>query len=92
MSSPCPRASALLHVHVCMCACRGQVLHQYTVPADRSLMARPLRLEPAGGLYHVTCLDDRREDIYLDDTAREMSLEVFLQVCARFNWVCHAWC
>ena len=30
-------------------------------------MARPLRIELAGGLYHVTSRGDRREDIYLDD-------------------------
>jgi REP element-mobilizing transposase RayT len=55
-------------------------------------MARPLRLELAGGLYHATSRGDGREDIYLDDTDREVWLEVFAQVCARFNWVCHAWC
>ena len=55
-------------------------------------MARPLRLELAGGLYHVTSRGDDREDIYLDDTDREGWLGVFAQVCARFNWVCHAWC
>ena len=30
-------------------------------------MARPLRIEFAGGLYHVTSRGDRREDIFLDD-------------------------
>jgi hypothetical protein len=54
-------------------------------------MARPLRLELAGGLYHVTSRGDGREDIDLDDADREVWLEVFAQVCARFNWVCHAW-
>ena len=29
-------------------------------------MARPLRLELAGGLYHVTSRGDRREVIYSD--------------------------
>lgn len=55
-------------------------------------MARPLRLELAGGLYHVTSRGDRREDIYLDDADRLAWLEVFAQTCKRFNWVCHAWC
>lgn len=55
-------------------------------------MARPLRLELAGGLYHVTSRGDGGENIYLDDTDREAWLDVFAQVCARFNWVCHAWC
>ena len=55
-------------------------------------MARPLRLELSGGLYHVTARGDGREDIYLGDADREAWLEVLGQVCRRFNWVCHAWC
>jgi putative transposase len=55
-------------------------------------MARPLRIELAGGLYHVTSRGDRREDIYLGDADREAWLAAFAQVCARFNWRCHAWC
>ena len=30
-------------------------------------MARPLRIEYAGALYHLISRGDRREDIYLDD-------------------------
>ncbi|MGO8754439.1 MAG: transposase [Gallionellaceae bacterium] len=55
-------------------------------------MARPLRLELSGGVYHVTSRGDGREDIYLSDADRKAWLEVFGQVCERFNWVCHAWC
>jgi putative transposase len=55
-------------------------------------MARPLRIEYAGALYHVTSRGDRREDIYLDEQDREMWLEVLGQVCNRFNWVVHAYC
>ena len=40
----------------------------------------------------MTSRGDGREDIYLSDADREAWLEVFLQVCERFNWVCHAWC
>lgn len=55
-------------------------------------MTRPLRIELAGGLYHVTSRGDRREDIYFGDADRIAWLETFNQVCARFNWTCHAWC
>ncbi len=55
-------------------------------------MARPLRLELAGGLYHVTSRGDGRDDIYLSDQDRELWLGSLAQVCKRFNWVCHAWC
>jgi REP element-mobilizing transposase RayT len=55
-------------------------------------MARPLRLEYAGALYHVTARGDRREAIYLEDADRETFLEVLSEVCQDFNWVCHAYC
>jgi REP element-mobilizing transposase RayT len=55
-------------------------------------MARPLRLEFAGALYHVTSRGDRREDIFLGDDDRREWLEVLGTVCSRFNWVVHAYC
>jgi len=55
-------------------------------------MARPLRIEYPGAVYHVTARGDGREDIYLSDEDREIFLEVFAHVIKRFGWVCHAWC
>lgn len=55
-------------------------------------MARPLRIEFAGALYHLTSRGDRQEDIFLDDADRTMFLEVLDGVCERFRWVCHAYC
>ena len=55
-------------------------------------MARPLRIEFAGALYHVTSRGDGREDIYLDDEDRENYLEVLCEVCERFNWSIHSYC
>ena len=53
---------------------------------------RPLRIELAGGLYHVTSRGDRREDIFRDDRDREGWLAVLGDLCSRFNWRCHAYC
>jgi len=55
-------------------------------------MARPLRIELAGGLYHLTSRGDRREAIYRDDQDRAEWLSVLGAVCTRFNWRCHAYC
>lgn len=55
-------------------------------------MARPLRLEFAGALYHVTSRGVRREDIYRGDDDRREWLEVLGAVCSRFNWVVHGYC
>ena len=55
-------------------------------------MARPLRIEFAGALYHLTSRGNGREAIYLSNSDREIWLEVLAEVCRRFNWVCHAYC
>ncbi|MBU0621769.1 MAG: transposase [Gammaproteobacteria bacterium] len=55
-------------------------------------MSRPLRIEFAGALYHVTSRGDGQEDIYLDDNDRELFLEVLENVGERFNWTPHAFC
>ena len=55
-------------------------------------MARALRLELAGGLYHVSSRGDGRDDICLIGRGREAWLEVLGKVCKRCNRVCHAWC
>ncbi len=40
-------------------------------------MARPLRLEFSGALYHVTARGNRQEAIYEDDTDRETFISIF---------------
>jgi putative transposase len=56
------------------------------------IMSRPLRIELAGRLYHVTSRGDRREAIYRDDQDRSAWLAVLGEVCSRFNWRCHPFC
>ncbi len=55
-------------------------------------MARPLRIEFAGALYHITSRGDRQEAIYEDDEDREAFLSVLAEVVAHYNWICHAFC
>ena len=55
-------------------------------------MSRPLRIEFAGALYHVTSRGDGREEIYLGDEDRELFLDVLGEACEGFNWAVHAWC
>ncbi len=55
-------------------------------------MARPIRIEYAGALYHITSRGDRKEDIYESDSDRIQFLEILGQVCDRFNWIVHAYC
>jgi putative transposase len=55
-------------------------------------MARPLRLEFAGALYHITSRGNRREYIFKDDEDRQHFLLLINQVCETYNWVWHAYC
>ena len=55
-------------------------------------MARPLRVEYAGAVYHVTCRGNARERIFLVDPDRDLFLDVLADVVKRFNWRCHAYC
>lgn len=55
-------------------------------------MARPLRIEFTGALYHVTSRGDGQEDIYLNDVDRAAFMDVLSQVCERFNWAVYAYC
>lgn len=55
-------------------------------------MARPLRIEFAGALYHVTSRGDRQQAIFLNDGDRHAWLRILDAVCARFRWQIHAFC
>jgi REP element-mobilizing transposase RayT len=55
-------------------------------------MARPLRLEYPGAVYHITARGNAREPIFLNDEDREAFLTVLASVVDRFNWLCHAYC
>ena len=55
-------------------------------------MARPLRLEFPGAIYHVTARGNAQGAIFLDDEDRALFLTCFAEAVARFHWQCHAYC
>jgi len=55
-------------------------------------MARPLRIEFGGALYHVTSCGNAHEDIYQDDSDRAVFLDLLNRACDRHHWLCHAYC
>jgi len=55
-------------------------------------MARPLRIEYSGAVYHITSRGNARKKIYRDDLDREKYLGVLDTVVKRYNWLCHAYC
>ena len=55
-------------------------------------MSRPLRLEFAGALYHITARGNERKAIYADEADFEVFLEILDSVYLQHNWVIHAYC
>jgi len=55
-------------------------------------MARPLRIEYPGAVYHVTSRGNGREPIFLADTDRHLFLNVLGEVVEESRWLCHAYC
>jgi putative transposase len=55
-------------------------------------MARPLRIEYDGALYHVTSRGNDRKPIFKEDSDRELFLSTLTHVNERFHWICHAYC
>jgi REP element-mobilizing transposase RayT len=55
-------------------------------------MARKLRIEYAGAVYHVMNRGDRREAIFEDDRDRQRFLETVTEACQKTAWQIHAYC
>lgn len=55
-------------------------------------MARKLRVQYPGAIYHVMNRGDRREPIFNDDQDRRRFVETLAQACAKTSWEAHAWC
>lgn len=55
-------------------------------------MARKLRVEYAGAIYHVMNRGDRREPIFRDDEDRQRFMATLAEACAKTGWQVHALC
>ena len=55
-------------------------------------MARKLRVEYPGAIYHVMNRGDRREPIFLDDADRVRFVQTLGEACVKTDWQLHAWC
>ena len=54
-------------------------------------MARKMRVEFDGAIYHVMCRGDRRQAIFLDDEDRRRFLRTLGEACERTGWRVHAY-
>jgi hypothetical protein len=55
-------------------------------------MARKLRVQYPGAVYHVMNRGDRREPIYADDQDWLLFLDTLAEACEKTDWQVHAWC
>ena len=55
-------------------------------------MARKLRVEYPGAIYHLMNRGDRRERIFKDDEDRQRFVATLRETCARSGWQVHAYC
>ena len=55
-------------------------------------MARKLRIEYPGAIYHVINRGDRREAIFHDDRDRELFVATLAEACAKADWQGQAYC
>jgi putative transposase len=55
-------------------------------------MARPLRIEYPGAVYHVTTRGNARGEIFSSDDDRHKFLAILAETGERYNWLCHAYC
>ena len=55
-------------------------------------MARPLRIEYDGAVYHVTSRGNERKSIFKDDEDRMFFLDILKKVNDKYNLLCHAYC
>jgi REP element-mobilizing transposase RayT len=55
-------------------------------------MARPLRIQFAGALYHVTARGNARQAIFRDDDDRAAFIDNLGRACERYSWRIWAWC
>src|SRR5258707_13661345 len=55
-------------------------------------MARKLRIQYGGAIYHLMSRGDRRDRIFADDQDRLRFLETLGQACEKTCWQVHAYC
>jgi len=55
-------------------------------------MARQLRVQYEGAIYHLMSRGDRREEIFLDDLDRKNFLQTLAAASTKTGWQVHAYC
>ena len=79
-------------VEVAKSRCKGSGLAILQLRLYTYAVARPLRPEFPGAVYHLTSRGNARQRIFLADADREHFLSTLSGVIVRYGWICHAYC
>lgn len=75
---------------------RGQTLHFVLAnrEAGRTVagMARKLRIEAEGAVYHVIARGNYRTDVFAAEATKAAFLHCLDEACTKSGWLVHAWC
>lgn len=55
-------------------------------------MARKLRIESEGGIYHVISRGNYRADVFRSEKTKQAFLKCLDEACMKTGWRVHAWC
>jgi putative transposase len=71
---------------------RREPFRRGTGPPTVEGVPRPLRLQVAGGVFHITARGNRQQPIFETDEDRKRFLALLRVICARLEWRCHGYC
>lgn len=54
-------------------------------------MARKIRIEYAGAVYHIMARGNQGRDIFREDRDRKLWLGTLGEACQKTGWLLHAW-
>jgi len=54
-------------------------------------MARPLRLDYCGAVWHLTARGNDRQDIVRDDHDRQAFVDLLGRCVQKYSWILHSW-
>ena len=55
-------------------------------------MARKLRIQYPGAIYHVMKRGDHREAIFRSEPDCQLLLDTLAEACVKTDWQIHTWC
>jgi REP element-mobilizing transposase RayT len=55
-------------------------------------MARPLRIEFPGAIYHITFRGNAKQSIYFEDKDFKEFLMILSKIVTRYHWFVHSYC